>query len=180
MFTGSCGCGSGGPLASCEPHGEAPCIRAAVDRFLLTAPRTVVSRRGLLFGGPSVRRRVFMALFGGVVAAPSVGYAEPPAGRVPVVGVIASERLKAALLEGLRNAGYDVGTDLTIDFNMAIPMDASVLVEWKFRRRRRNEGRGRANAAPRGLHRPHPHRAVRFLCGFAPFRLGRARACWAR
>jgi hypothetical protein len=58
---------------------------------------------------------VFMAFLGGAVLAPSVGYADRPAGRVPVVGVIASERFKAALLEGLGDAGYDVGTDLTVN-----------------------------------------------------------------
>jgi putative tryptophan/tyrosine transport system substrate-binding protein len=83
----------------------------------------MVSRRGLLFGGASMKRRVFMALLGGAIAAPSVGYAERPAGRVPVVGVIVSERIKAALLQGLRDAGYDAGTDLTIESRPAIPAE---------------------------------------------------------
>ena len=83
----------------------------------------MVSRPGFAIRGASVKRRVFMAFLGGAVAAPSVGYAERPAGRVPVVGVIASERIKAALLEGLRDAGYDVGTDLTIVPRPAIPAE---------------------------------------------------------
>lgn len=83
----------------------------------------MISRRGLPYGGASVKRRVFMALLGGAVAAPCVGYAQRPAGRAPVVGVIALERLRAALLEGLRDAGYSVGTDLTIEARPATPAD---------------------------------------------------------
>jgi hypothetical protein len=100
-----------------------PALRRQVCQFSPTDPRTMVSRRGLLFAGASMKRRVFIAILGSAIAAPSVGYAERPAGRVPVVGVIAPERNKAALLEGLREAGYHAGTDLTIEPRPAIPAE---------------------------------------------------------
>ena len=55
--------------------------------------------------------------------------------------------------------------------DLAVPMDASLPVERKFRRRRRNDRGGRANAAHRGFCRPHTHWHFRLRCRAAALHL---------
>ena len=72
-----------------------------------------------------ISRRGFGALAIGAAASASVkGYAQQsPGARVPRIGLLAYERVKGQVLQGLRDVGYDIGKDLIIEFRPNDPAE---------------------------------------------------------
>jgi putative ABC transport system substrate-binding protein len=65
------------------------------------------------------RREVIAILGGGVVGWSLAAHAQQKA--MPVIGLLSTERLKTALLEGLHAAGFDEGRNLIVEYRSNVP-----------------------------------------------------------